>query len=92
MSRRPEQISTSRTTTRAIVADPNFLRGVQDACQGRPSDPPLYDPRWAYERARSYVAACRRDGRPPLRPIVDGKVNPAIIRELDRLFDAGDLL
>jgi hypothetical protein len=27
-----------------------------------------------------------------LRPVVDGKVNPAIIRELDRLFDAGDIL
>jgi hypothetical protein len=92
VNRRREQISTSRTTTRAIVADPNFLHGLQDAWLGHPSDPPLYDPRWAYERARSYVAACRRAGRPPLRPIVDGKVNPAIIRELNRLFEAGDLL
>ena len=92
VNRRREQISTSRTTTRAIVADPNFLRGLQDAWLGQPSDPPLYDPRWAYERARFYVAACRLVGRPPLRPIVDGKVNPVIIRELDRLFEAGDLL
>jgi hypothetical protein len=89
---RPQQIETGLTTTRAIVADPFFRLGMEDALQGRPSDPPPHDYRWSYERARFYVAACRRDGRPPLRPIVDGKVNPAIIRELDRLFASGDIL
>ncbi len=89
MSRRREQNWSRYTTIEAIAEHPNFLRGLLDAWQGRPSTPPFYDELWAYERARYYVAACRREGRAPLRPIVDGKLNPALIREIHRLFRDG---
>jgi hypothetical protein len=86
-----DQTPTIRTSLREIAADPEFWRGVLDAWHGKPLDVPD-DSNWAYERGRCYVAACRSEGRAPLRQYVGDKLNENLVRDLAHYFDTGAII
>jgi hypothetical protein len=48
------QVPTFRTTTKAIMRNPNFARGFADVRAGKPFDPDVEDDYWAYERGRLF--------------------------------------
>jgi hypothetical protein len=76
-----EQAFTLLTTTRAILRDPAFRRGLADKRAGRPYDL-SQDNDWNYGRGRQFACIVPLD----FEPIKDGKVDPVALHVLEGAF------
>lgn len=85
IDRDEQQIPTSKTTVRKIMASPLFKRGAEDARAGRPypSDYDTWshkDKLWAYERGRAWATAAPR--RVPL--MTNGEISVEALNWFER--------